>query len=81
MKYSKEQIKKFADANVNALMNEPIQPKRKSLNIEVAYQLSGEAQRDSEAIRNANPNSRLFKAALEPMCNDGAEAGLYLMDK
>ena len=65
MKYTEEEIIAFADAHVEKLMNEPIIDDSKALNIEVLYQLSGDMARYSEAIRNTNPNSRLFKATFE----------------
>ena len=65
MKYTEEQIKAFAEKHVQELMEEPIVDTSKLLNIEVVYQLSGAIDEVSEAIRNTNPNSRLFQATFE----------------
>jgi len=65
MKYTEKEIEEFADKKVEELMSEPIENKDDGQNIEVAYQLSGDMARYSDAIRNTNPNSRLFKATYE----------------
>jgi len=65
MKYTEEQINEFADKHIENLLNEPVEDTSNQLNIEVLYQLRGEAQEYSDAIRNANPNSRLFKSTYE----------------
>ena len=65
MEYTKEQIEDFADEMVDKLMSEPKLEPTTGLNIEVAYQLSGQMEEDSRAIRQTNPYSRLFRATFE----------------
>jgi len=65
MKYTDEQIKEFADKHVEDIMSGPVSEKDNSAHPEVLYHLSGLAEIYSQAIRNANPNSRLFKATFE----------------
>ena len=65
MKYTDEQIKHFAAQNVQELMDEPKLDTSNLLNIEVIYHLNGDAEIYSKAIRDSNPNSRLFKATYE----------------
>ena len=63
MKYSVEQINEFADEHINKLMNNEYIVESLP-NTEYLYH--GELENEySEAIRNTNPNSRLFKATYE----------------
>ena len=63
MKYSIEQIKQFADNHVQKLMNDEYLVENLPNSENLYY---GELENNySEAIRNTNPNSRLFKSTYE----------------
>ena len=63
MKYSIEQIKEFADKHINKLMNDEYTVESLSNSESLYY---GELEDDyTEAIRNTNSNSRLFKSTYE----------------
>ena len=63
MKYSIEQIKEFADMHINKLMNDEYTIESLSNSESLCY---GELEDDyTEAIRNTNSNSRLFKSTYE----------------
>lgn len=63
MKYSKEQINQFADEYVSKLMNDEYLVDNLPNSERLYY---GELEDEySEAIRNTNPHSRLFKSTYE----------------
>ena len=63
MGYSKEEINKYAEKFVQKLMNEEYLVETLP-NTAVLYH-QGKEIRDSQAMRAANPNSRLFRATFE----------------
>ena len=63
MKYSDEQIESFADEHIKMLMNDEYTVESLP-NSEYLYYGALE-QEYSEAIRNTNPNSRLFRSTFE----------------
>jgi len=63
MEYSKEQIREFADEYIKKLMNDEY--KVMSLPNDECLYYGDVEEKYSQAIRDTNPNSRLFKATYE----------------